>query len=470
MTSKLILLTPLRGDLLERLRRSLRQHASIEIVVTAADLACLEPDADTTLLAFGTGVIVPAALLARLRRPAYNMHAASPEFPGRDPHHHAIYRGATSYGATLHVMMAKVDEGPIVAVERFPVPANAKPTDLLELANEAGFQLLDRFGPRLLASEPLPPLRGVAWGSQKTSRADLHTLAHVSLLIEEAEFAQRYRAFDGGRHDNLTLDLHGQLFRIDKQAQRPHSESAKFDSFTERRFRELLRQLKVRRYRFSRYGEAAADRHVIWRHDVDFSMHRAAALAVIEAEEGAVATYFVNPHATFYNLFEPEIKALVRRIAGLGHEIGLHFDAGAFTVDRWSELDLVPAIERERRILELGLELPVRSISWHNPDLSNLLEFEAEEIAGLLNAYSGRLKRDYVYCSDSNGYWRFKPMAQVIAEGHPRLHLLTHPGWWTPEPMAPSDRVDRALLGRARRIRRIYDEVLAKAGRRNIKQ
>ena len=88
----------------------------------------------------------------------------------------------------------------------------------------------------------------------------------------------------------------------------------------------LLRQLEAAGYRFARYGERPSDRHVLWRHDVDVSMHRAARLAEIEAERGAVATYFVNPRSAFYNLLEPEIEVLLRRIRSLAHEIGLHFD------------------------------------------------------------------------------------------------------------------------------------------------
>lgn len=241
-----------------------------------------------------------------------------------------------------------------------------------------------------------------------------------------------------------------------------------FEEFTERGFRALLRELTSRGYRFARYGDQPSDTHVIWRHDVDFSMHRAAALAEIEADEKAVATYFVNLRSPFYNLLEPEIAVLVKRIASLGHDIGVHFDAGVDAVTEWSEATLGPAIKRERELLEQLLDQPVRALSWHNPDMSNLLDFDAEEVGGLVNAYSARLRRDYVYCSDSNGYWRFKPMSQVIAEGHPRLHLLTHPEWWTPEPMAPSERIDRAILGRARKVRADYDEVLRKAGRHNI--
>jgi hypothetical protein len=198
--------------------------------------------------------------------------------------------------------------------------------------------------------------------------------------------AHRYRAFDGSTYDNLTLELHGHLFRIDKRTSLPQRNAAEFADFTEEGFRSLIRQLKSSGYRFARYRDLGDDRHVIWRHDVDFSMHRAVALGQIEAEEAAFATYFVNPRSVFYNLLEPEIMALVRRIAGLGHEIGLHFDAGAFAVTRWGEVDLVAAVNRERQLLELALGSPVRSISWHNPDLTNLLEFEADEIGGLANA------------------------------------------------------------------------------------
>ena len=119
-------------------------------------------------------------------------------------------------------------------------------------------------------------------------------------------------------------------------------------------------------------------------------------------------------------------------------------------------------------MVELILDLPVEAVSWHNPDLCNLLDFDDDRIAGLHNVYARRLRAEYTYASDSNGYWRFRPMAQVIAEGSARLHLLTHPGWWTPEPLSPSDRIDRCIQGRARAVRGAYDTLLARGGRNNL--
>lgn len=241
-----------------------------------------------------------------------------------------------------------------------------------------------------------------------------------------------------------------------------------FEEFTEAGFRRLLVSLNAGGYRFAKYGEPTGDRHVIWRHDVDSSMHRAARLAEIEAQEGATATYFVNPRCAYYNLLEPEITRLLQRIRGLGHDIGLHFDAAPEDLSFWTAPELEATVANERNLLETIVGATINSVSWHNPDLSNLLEFDENKIAGLNNAYSTSLRRNYIYCSDSNGYWRFQPMAEVIAAGHDRLHLLTHPEWWTPEPMSPSARIDRAILGRARAVRRDYDALLVKAGRSNV--
>ncbi|MBR0801192.1 hypothetical protein JQ615_38150 [Bradyrhizobium jicamae] len=468
MPPDVIFLTSLTGEALDRAKQALGDAVPITVVRDIDSLNAAAVNAETTLISFGTSVIVPADLLNRLAKPAYNLHAASPEFPGRDPHHFAIYRSAKTYGATLHLMTAQVDDGPIVAVETFPVNPGATPKSLLTEANRAAMRLFDEYGKRLLEAEPLPALADVKWGPIKTRRADFRRYCELSPLITAEELARRICSFESPSHANLTVELHGQLFRIDKRTARQAPDQSEFAEFTETGFRTLLDALKDARYGFARYGEQPTGRHLIWRHDVDMSMHRAARLAEIEKEEGIAATYFVNPRSQFYSIFEPAIEALLRRIRSFGHEIGLHFDGAAYDTRSWTTATLEAAVHREQALLETLLQSPIAALSWHNPDQSNLLDFQDETIGGLFNAYSGRLRRDYTYCSDSNGYWRFKPMKDVIREGHDRLHLLTHPDVWTPEAMPPSARIERAIIGRARMIRSDYDVRLALAGRRNI--
>ncbi len=468
MTQKIVLLTSSTGAALDRIKQAFGLAASIAVVRDMSGLLAAPIDADTSLISFGTSVIVPADLLAGLAKPAYNLHAAAPEFPGRDPHHFAIYDGARTYGATLHLMTPRVDDGPIVAVDTFDVRPDATPDNLLVEANQAALRILERYGKRMLDREPMPALPDVQWGPIKTSRADFRRFCQLSPLVTAEELARRLRAFESPSHANLTVELHGQLFRIDKQTPHESADQSEFAEFTEAGFRALLQVLKSAGYSFAGYGKQPAERHVVWRHDVDMSMHRAARLAEIERDEGIAATYFVNPRSQFYSIFEPEIEALLRRIRSFGHEVGLHFDAAAYGVKTWTNATLEAAVRREQVLLETLLQAPIAALSWHNPDQSNLLEFQDETIGGLFNAYSGRMRRDYVYCSDSNGYWRFKPMKEVIGEGHDRLHLLTHPDVWTPEAMPPSARIERAIIGRARRIRSDYDARIALAGRRNI--
>jgi hypothetical protein len=464
----LVFLTSLEGTALAEAQQYLDPDVAIVLVRDLATLQAAPFDSETTLLSFGTGCIVPVELLARLKRPAYNIHAASPQFPGRDPHHHAIYAGATEYGATLHIMTARVDAGPIIATETFSVRSGTTPGELLKAANEAGLRLLRRYGRSLSGPQPIERATDLSWGPCKTSRRDLLRRCQLPLLIDEPEFLRRKAAFSSETHDNLTVVVHGHVFRIDRTREPVPTDPSAFAEFTEAGYRKLLEALKGQGYTFARYGETAPGRHVLWRHDVDFSMHRALRLARIEAEEGIFSTWFVNPRCTFYNLAEPAISKLAAGILALGHEIGLHFDAEAFPHQRWTRVGLEQAVSSERALVESITGAPVRCVSWHNPDLTNLLDFKDDLIAGLINTYGETLRRDYVYGSDSNGYWRFKPMRELIAEGHERLHLLTHPAWWTPEPMSPSARIDRAIEGRARAVRAAYEATLEKGGRRNL--
>lgn len=210
----IILLTSVGGELRDAVADSLTvDGASLQIVETLNELGSATGD---LLVSFGTSVIVPPDVLERFEGRAFNVHAASPDYPGRDPHHFAIYDGVSRYGATLHVMTAKVDDGSIVDVEWFDVPAACTPGQLLDLANDASVRLLKRYGLRLLKGQRASPIMEFRWGTRKRSRADFRAMCELRPDMTEDEFERRFRAFDGGTYDNLTVQIHGWTFRIDK--------------------------------------------------------------------------------------------------------------------------------------------------------------------------------------------------------------------------------------------------------------
>jgi hypothetical protein len=243
------------------------------------------------------------------------------------------------------------------------------------------------------------------------------------------------------------------------------SDPLHLDDFTEHAYGAALAAAAAR-YRFEPFGTTAAAPHVLWRHDVDASMHRAAALAEIEAAQGVRSTWFLSLHSTFYNLLEREPTELARRLAALGHWIGLHFDAAYYDGDA----DLVAHMAAERALLESVVGAPVGAVSFHNPDRTRIQDVRDDVLAGMVNAYGRTLGERYAYVSDSNGYWRFRRLADVLEAGdEPRLHVLTHPEWWQAEPMAPRERIQRSIDGRAQRVAESYDAALAEAGRLNAR-
>ena len=233
--------------------------------------------------------------------------------------------------------------------------------------------------------------------------------------------------------------------------------------FTEGAYRELVRQAK-QRYQFVTFDRAlTAESGVLWRHDIDMSVHRALALATIEHSEGVRATYFVHLHSRFYNALEDVIVERLRAIVACGHDVGVHFDPRFVT----GSTGMAQAVAAERATIEQACGAKATAVSFHDPDETAISD--AAEIAGLVNAYGRSLRERFEYASDSNGYWRFKPLSQVLAEAGPRLQVLTHPEWWVPEPMPPRARVMRAIEGRAAYMAAKYDAAMKDVGRDNIR-
>ncbi len=237
--------------------------------------------------------------------------------------------------------------------------------------------------------------------------------------------------------------------------------------FTDAAYRGLLRAARDR-YAFRPFASALRMTDgVLWRHDIDMSPHRALALARIEKEEGVQASYFVHLHSNFYNALEADVIERLRQIAALGHEIGLHFDPQVAGLAPSDEAAIERAVALERDVLQHAVGAPVVALSFHDPDVAGFTDVPADTIAGLVNAYGATLRTHFAYCSDSNGYWRFTPIRDVLGEGHARVQVLTHPEWWVPEPMTPRQRVQRAIDGRAARASVRYDAALRALGRGN---
>lgn len=222
------------------------------------------------------------------------------------------------------------------------------------------------------------------------------------------------------------------------------------------------------RYRFLHFDESSAEGEVaLWRHDIDFSPQRALAMARVETASGVPSTYFVQVSSRYYSIFEPEIGAVLRQIVALGHDLGLHFDAEVCAYQDAPDYDR--RIAFEARVLEEVSETSVAAFTLHNPTTLVGVSLNEPYLAGLVNGSYSDLRASYSYCSDSNGLWRFRSLAEMIADPSvDRLYALTHPEWWQSKPMPPRQRLQRCIDGRAEYCKHYYDGLLEVHGRPNV--
>ncbi len=230
--------------------------------------------------------------------------------------------------------------------------------------------------------------------------------------------------------------------------------------FTEARYRVLLERARAR-FCMCKFGDELAGKGIaLWRHDIDFSPQRALAVARIEAELGLTSSYFVLLGSAFYNPFEPAVRDLLREIAGLGHEIGLHYDAASLDGSTAAHADRI-AFEAEA--LKRQVQANIRAFSLHNPSVSPDVQLDAAHYGGLFNASAAGFRAQFTYVSDSNGRWRFRSLHEVVEDpAVSRLYALTHPEWWTPDPLPPSARIARCIKGRAERVAADYEAFIGR--------
>jgi hypothetical protein len=218
--------------------------------------------------------------------------------------------------------------------------------------------------------------------------------------------------------------------------------SAQQQAFTPQGYRALLAALLDRGYETRMFADAdSTQAHLIVRHDVDMELRPALSIAEIEAEDGIKATYFILVRSELYNAASQADSSTIRRIAELGHQIGLHFDAALYS---GSAESFTVGMKTERDILGQISGVDVTALSFHRP--APALVGEAVQTLGLLNAYDPRFVSDFAYVSDSRGGWHHgHPLDHAAVEAGRGLHLLTHPIWWASPEADPQSKLEAFL-------------------------
>jgi len=238
-----------------------------------------------------------------------------------------------------------------------------------------------------------------------------------------------------------------------------------FTDFLISNYKTLL-LLASKKYSFRFFDDEFANRSILLRHDLEFSVPIALKMAQIEADHGIKATYFVQLHSEFYNTLEKANIKAIQEVEKLGHQIGLHFDSHFWNIE--SEEQLEEFITKDKDILEQYLGAKTKAFSFHN-NTDFTLSCRKEKYAGLLNVYSDYFRNHYAYNADSLGYWRYERLEDRLKEAkEDALQILIHDGMWQEEVLPPRRRVFKVIDKNAERLKKLYDDHLDKIGQKNI--
>lgn len=208
-------------------------------------------------------------------------------------------------------------------------------------------------------------------------------------------------------------------------------------NFSFKHYREILNLLKKLNYKFSFFSELPTKikKRVYLRHDVDLSLEKALQIALIEHQQGIHSTYFVRFSSPFYNVFDPIYSKIIKKIIGLGHQTGLHFEGDIYGTKNLTKDIIEKEVLCQLKILKNYFNIkPV--VSFHRP--SNFV-FN-REFKNFTNTYKSIFFQEIKYLSDSKGNWREGCVCKLLrSSSFPQnLQILTHPIWWGKEERRPN--------------------------------
>jgi hypothetical protein len=159
------------------------------------------------------------------------------------------------------------------------------------------------------------------------------------------------------------------------------------------------------------------------RHDVDINPWTALAMARLEREEGVETTYYFRLHTPYYNLMDAATLDVVHEVAGMGHEVGLHYEPGFFLA---RGLDPIAGTRRDIATFEDLVGFRTHTIAQHQPAQGPVL---GEVSPDHPCAYRRELVHEIPYFGDSGYRWREGCICSKLGT-MPRLHTLIHSHAW----------------------------------------
>jgi hypothetical protein len=192
-------------------------------------------------------------------------------------------------------------------------------------------------------------------------------------------------------------------------------------------FKKLLTTIRDDyQYNFLHFGQdnmSNSQKVMYLRHDIDISPYSALRLGEIEHSLNIQANYFFQISAETYNIFNPIIIDIIKRVRSLGHLVGLHIDALIFGDEESTILSTLKWFKD--CVTEIDF-----IVSFHRPTPILL----NKTYQSFLSTYQSGFFAPKLFLSDSRKNRDFYPkLIKLLKANETPIQLLLHPIWWYPE-------------------------------------
>lgn len=148
-------------------------------------------------------------------------------------------------------------------------------------------------------------------------------------------------------------------------------------------------------------------------------------MGAIDHDLGICSTFFVRTHSEYYNVLQSDEIAVIKNLANMGHEIGLHYEPAFYSENK---IDIVKGIAMDCNVLVNIIGKSIFSISAHQPLLS---DFDFDELRqNWFDMYADPKLKEVKYYSDSGMSFREKTLQEVCEDQTGPCQFLIHPDYW----------------------------------------
>jgi hypothetical protein len=166
-------------------------------------------------------------------------------------------------------------------------------------------------------------------------------------------------------------------------------------------------------------------KHILIRHDIDFTIENITKLSESECDLGVCSTYFVRINAKNYNPFTFKNSNIIKGLIEKKHEIGVHVEPDFY---KKMGLDYIDYINTLINFFEKTFKTEINGISTHEPARCGYI-INNENINKINVDYEAYLFEGFKYISDSGGRWREGDLNEWVNKEE-KLIVNTHPIWW----------------------------------------